>query len=258
MSEQKIALVTGGVGGIGTLYTVVGGIRAVMITDVIQFIILFGGALFTIVLVTAHCGGFTGWWPDWSSPALRNLNWDQMKIFSLNPFDRLTVFSTSLYAASFWICTATSDQVVVQRFLCTKDVRAARRTFGISLIGDLLTILTMGLTGIALLGFFLRFPERLPDTGQLLTEQADKLFPYFIGQFLPTGVSGLVIAALLAAAMSSLDSGISSIGTVLMTDFSAMFACGCNSEREKWWRARGICLVVGIVFIEERNFSPKL
>ncbi len=247
-----------GVGGIGTLYTVMGGIRAVLITDAVQFVILFGGALFTIALVTVHCGGFAGWWPDWTSPALQNLNWDRIKIFSLNPFDRLTVFSTALYAASFWICTSTSDQVVIQRFLCTKNERAARRMFGVSLIGDMLTILTMGLTGIALLGFFLRFPERLPDTGLMLTEQADKLFPYFIAEYLPTGVSGLVIAALLAAAMSSLDSGISSIGTVLMTDFSDTFARGCDSERAKLRRAKRICLVVGIVAIALSMVVPLI
>lgn len=249
VSGIELRYVLVGVGVVGTLYTALGGIRAVMMTDMIQFFILFGGAWLTIIVITVQCGGVSGWWPDWSSQALQDLQWREVKLFSVNPFDRLTAFSIFVYSSAFWICTATCDQVVIQRFLCTRDARAARRGFGVSVCGDVVTNITMSLTGLALLGFFLRFPEILPDTTQLASDQADKLFPYFIGHVLPVGVSGLVISALFAAAMSSLDSGISSIGTVLMHDFSAVFAQGCDNDAERLRRAKRISLGIGAVAI---------
>ncbi len=238
------------VGIIGTLYTVMGGIRAVLLTDVIQYIILVGGALLTIGIVTYRCGGISGWWPDWGSEQLQNLHWQKIKVLSINPFDRLTAISTMLYAASFWICTSTSDQVVIQRFLCTKNVRAARRSFALTLLADGCSVSMLLFTGLALLGFYLHFPELLPQSDKLVTAQADGLFPHFIGHILPPGLSGLVLSALFAAAMSSLDSGINSISTVLVTDLDFIFARNMeDNPRAKLSRAKQIGLAVGMIAI---------
>lgn len=237
------------VGIFATIYTVMGGIRAVMITDVVQFIILFGGALLAVAYVTYHCGGLS-WWPDWSSPQLAELAWQKVKIFSFNPFDRITVVSMVLTGSAWWICTTTSDQVVIQRYLCTRDTRQARRSLLICLIGDTSITLVLLVVGFALAGFFLRFPEKLVDASASVAGQADRLFPHFIGAILPQGVSGLLVAALFAAAMSSLDSGISSIGSVLMTDFKATFAHGCGDDQHRLMRrAKWIGLCIGLVGI---------
>ena len=238
-----------GVGVVGTAYTVMGGIRAVMMTDVVQFTVLIGGAVLSIAYITWRCGGVSGWWPDWSSPQLAGLQWPEVKLWSFNPFDRLTVFSAVLYATSYWVLTATADQVVIQRFLSTRDAASARRSFGISMLGDLCTSLVMFTTGLALLGFFLRFPELKPDTAAPVTAQADRLFPHFIAAILPAGLTGLVASALFAAAMSSLDSGISSISTVLITDFPKVFARGCGDEVRLLRRARLLASSVGVVAI---------
>ncbi len=238
------------VGILGTLYTVLGGIRAVMITDVVQFIVLMGGALLTIAFISLKCGGIFEWWPDWTSPQLADLNWPRIKLMSLNPFDRVTVLSVVLYGCSYWIMTATADQVVIQRFLTTRDAPGARRSFAISMIGDLCTGLALYITGMALVGFFLRFPEQLPDPDLALTDQADALFPHFIAAVLPVGLAGLVVSALFAAAMSSLDSGISSIGTVLITDFQRVFAGRtAGDDAYRLSRARAIGVVIGCVVI---------
>jgi SSS family solute:Na+ symporter len=234
------------VGVLGTLYTVLGGIRAVIITDAIQYIVLISGALISIGVVSVKTGGIVAWWPD---THLADLQWKIPELFSFNPFDRLSVLSVVIYASSFWIMTATADQVVLQRFLSTKDAKSARRSFGISLLGEWCTVLVLFLTGMALVGFYLRFPEYLPDATLAITEQADKLFPHFIAAVLPTGLTGLVVAALFAAAMSSLDSGISSISTVLVTDFASLFARGCDRDMERLSRARRVGIAVGGVAI---------
>lgn len=245
----NLTLILISVGVLGTAYTIVGGIRAVMITDVIQFVVLMGGAALTIAFVSMKCGGLLAWWPDWSSPQLASLEWQQTKLWSINPFDRITVFSVVLYGCSYWILTATGDQVVLQRFLSTRDEKSARRSFGMSLIGDACTSLILFLTGMALVGFFLKFPGQLPDPSLSLPDQADKLFPHFIAAILPPGLTGVVVSALFAAAMSSLDSGISSISTVLITDFERVFARGCASDTERLHRAKLIGLLVGVIAI---------
>ncbi|HPA45866.1 MAG TPA: sodium/solute symporter [bacterium] len=239
-----------GVGLIGTLYTVWGGIRAVMITDIIQFAILVGGLVVTIVFIAIRCGGFSVLWPDMESSAIQSLNWPKIRIFSLNPFDRMTAFSVILYVSLFWICTATSDQVVIQRFLCTRDVRSARRSFGLTVFFDAVLNMLMVLTGLALLHYFLEYPQNLPIPNESIPSQADRLFPHFIAAIFPTGITGLVIAALFAAAMSSLDSGISSISTVLVTDFPHIFLRGANQEESrKLRRARFLALATGLAAI---------
>jgi SSS family solute:Na+ symporter len=140
--------------------------------------------------------------------------------------------------------------VVIQRYLCTRDAGQARRSLGICMLGDIAILLVLYILGIALLGFFLRFPELLPDPGVLVTEQADRLFPHFIGHVLPPGITGLLVAALFAAAMSSLDSGISSIASVLMTDFKAVLARGAGTdERRLMVRARWASVCIGVTAI---------
>lgn len=238
-----------GVGIVGTSYTILGGIRAVMVTDVIQFVVLVGGALVTIAVISVKCGGVFAWWPDWNSPALAELDWPTPKFFSLDPGVRLSVLSVIIYGCSYWIMTATGDQVVIQRFLSTKNERAARQSFGLSILGDALTGGVLFMTGMALAGYYLRFPAELPNPDVGLAGQADQLFPHFIAAVLPAGLSGLVVSALFAAAMSSLDSGISSISTVLVTDFRTVFARTCESNRAQLRRARAIGIAVGAVAI---------
>ena len=76
---------------------------------------------------------------------------------------------------------------------------------------------TLAFVGFALLGYFNRYPELLPADIDLKSN-ADRVFPHFIAFHLPPGISGLVVAAMFAAAMSSIDSGVNSITAVVVTD----------------------------------------
>jgi SSS family solute:Na+ symporter len=238
-----------GVGVIGMSYTIIGGIRAVMITDVVQFAILIGGAVLTVVYITVRCGGVSGWWPDWNSPAMQALDWPEPVFFTLDPNVRLSVVSVIIYGCSYWIMAATGDQIVIQRFLSTKDAASARRSFGLSLVGDAVTSMVLFLTGLALVGFYLRYPGTLPDASASLSAQSDKLFPHFIGEELPAGLTGLVVSAIFAAAMSCLNSGINSISTVLVKDFPNVFARGCDTDDLQLRRAQYVGILVGSIAI---------
>ncbi|QDT35153.1 sodium:solute symporter family transporter [Thalassoglobus polymorphus] len=235
-----VALVTGTV---AVVYTSLGGLRAVVITDAMQTILLYGGAVTVIAMVTWHMGGF-GWFPTKWDP-----QWDKQPILPENARTRLTVLGAILNALIWSVCTAGGDQTSVQRFMATKDAKSARLALATQLTVGLIVSLTLALVGFALLGYFKEFPEQIP-AGLDLKDDADKMFTNFIAFNLPPGVSGFVVAAMFAAAMSSIDSGVNSITAVVMTDGLDRFGRKPRTEKEhvriSRWMALGIGLLVVI------------
>jgi SSS family solute:Na+ symporter len=205
------------------LYTAMGGLRAVVITDVIQSAILFSAAIVTIVTITVSLGGVEAWWPSqW--PA----HWPE-PCYGYNPNARVTMFGAVLAMFTWFLCTSTSDQIAVQRYLATRDAKAARIVLFTSLVADGLVTLILAAVGLGLLAYFRAFPHLLP-AGQTVLGDADKLFPQFIMIGLPTGLSGLVVAGLLACAMSALSAGINSTSTVITVDFIDRFGSAKSSS----------------------------
>ena len=231
----------GVLGVVAVVYTMLGGLRAVMITDVVQFFILLGGLVLTVVSISVSLGGPGQWWPShWAG------HWDSQPLLSLSPTVRVTLFGSMLSYSLFWICSSISDQVTVQRYLTTRDVKTARRAFLTNLAADLVVAAFLMMTGFALLGFFTHNPQFLPKSGSLLDE-ADFLFPHYIANYLPVGVAGLVVSAMLAAAMSSLDSGLNSIATVFSVDFLGRLGSRARSDLDQLKIARRLILVLGLL-----------
>ena len=204
---KQIWMIALGVGAIAIVYTTMGGIRAVIWTDVLQFIILFGGAIFTICYVAADTGtGPAQWWQQATAAAGDRA---PQPFWSWDPFTRITLGGVILSQLFWWICTSCSDQVAIQRYLSTSSGAAARRSFFVNLVAGAVTLGVLALCGIALLSYYRGTLPATPDT----------VFPHFITHELPRGMAGLVVAALFAAAMSSLDSGMNSLSTVFTVDF---------------------------------------
>lgn len=244
LSRDWLFAVTLVTGTVAIAYSSLGGLRAVVMTDVAQFVILFSGALLVIVIVTVRLGGIQ-WFPTAWDPG-----WDSQPLFSLDPHVRLTVIGTIVMQTLWWVCTAGGDQTAVQRYLATRDVRAARRSFLVSSLANLMVLIVLSVVGFALLGYYTEHPESLGDEFSIV-EQADMLFPAFVSGQLPIGVSGLVVAGMFAAAMSSIDSGVNSISAVLFTDFMDRFGWGNrNGARVKPVRtARILAVVIGCTVI---------
>ncbi|MCD8101628.1 MAG: sodium/solute symporter [Alistipes sp.] len=197
-------------GVVTVVYCTMGGIEAVVWGDVIQGIILVGGALLCLVyMVTAVDGGVR----EFIAIAL-----DDAK---LRTFD----FSFDLTRPVFWVAivgglanqllTYTSDQSVIQRYMTTKDTAGARK--GIWLNGWLSIPVALIFFGIGT-GLYVFFKTR-PELLNLGMQNTDSIFPHFMMVRLPVGVAGLLIAAVFAAAMSTLSSNINSISTILTVDF---------------------------------------
>ena len=209
-------------GALSTAYTVMGGIEAVIWTDVLQAVVLMGGAAFGgIVAVSGTDGGLSEFWTiSQVNQKLRMINWD-----------------TSIATTAIWVVLVgnvfqrtadlTADQTVVQRYLTTSDPRSARRALWMNVAASIPWAFIVFAFGTALFVFFRTHPERLNPT-----LQTDAIVPWFIVTQMPTGIAGLMIAALFAAAMSSLDSSIHSVATTLTVDFYRRFRPASSDESQ--------------------------
>lgn len=230
------------IGSVALIYSSLGGLRAVVITDLTQFLLLLGGALFVIATVTVRMGGFA-WFPSsWDE------SWVPQPIFSVDPYVRLTVVGVIVMQALWTICTAGGDQTAIQRFMATKDAASARRAYLVNSLAAVLVMLVLSLVGLSLMGYFRTFPEGVPP-GQTVAGYADKMFPHFIATQLPIGITGLVVSGMFAAAMSSIDSGVNSISAVVLCDFVDRFREQKITPLAQIRLARAIVLMVGTIVI---------
>lgn len=251
VDETKIPAIALVTGFVAVIYTSMGGLRAVVITDFLQTMLLFGGALLVLGTITFDLGGF-----DWV-PTEWNPTWDTQPIFSLDPAVRLTLVGSVVSYFVWYVCTSGGDQTSVQRFMSTEDLSAARQALAMQLTVGTVVAITLGFVGFALLGYYQANPAALP-AGATIKANADDLFPHFIAYQLPPGISGLVVAGMFAAAMSSLDSGVNSITAVVMTDILDRYAKAPRSEREHVRIARYMAFAIGSVVVISSSLMDQV
>ncbi len=222
-------------GLLATLYTVMGGISAVIWTDVLQVVVLLGGTAVAFgMMISGTDGGMDGFLSinmQYGKFDAIDLRWDMtvpvIWVFMLNQL---------MTQANF-----PSDQVMVQRVLTTPNVRSARRSY--ILLGLIVVpgTLLFHLLGSGLFSFFHSHPALLNPTMENI-----QVFPVYIVEVLPAGITGILIAALFAASMSTLDSGINSVTTVLLSDFYQRFFPN-TTESSILGKARYITAIVGVI-----------
>jgi Na+/proline symporter len=199
-------------GVLATFYTMLGGLTAVLWTDVLQFVILVGGAIWVAVsLITGVSGGLPEIWRI--AAATNHLNVIDMR-FSLIEMTGLFVLFSYIFQLMQDYGT---DQVSVQRLLAIPNLKGMARAVITNSFFDLSIISLLLFCGIGMFAYYQQHPGVLPTL--LATENQDRILPFYIITQLPNGVSGLVITGIFAAAMSSMDSGINSLTTVVVNDF---------------------------------------
>jgi SSS family transporter len=200
-------------GVIATVYTVLGGIKAVIWTDVVQVIVLLGGAVFCLFVIIK---GIDGGLSEFFRIAAAD---DKTRMFDWSWNYTIPTAWTFLLLVVLNVTELPRDQVMVQRILSTKgDKEAGKSVFTLALIVIPGSVLFFGL-GTALYAFYKSHPDRLSP----LLSGVDSTLPYFVAAELPIGITGLIIAALFAASMSSLDSSMNSVATVITVDFYKRF-----------------------------------
>jgi SSS family solute:Na+ symporter len=241
VDQKWVPLVSVVVGIVPLIYTTMGGLRTVIIANVVQFFLLLLGALLSIAIITVRCGGFS-WWPTTWAP-----NWDHQPFFSLDPDVRVTVLGATLSMVIWRVCTAGGDQIVIQHYMANRDLPATRRSFLVSCVTAVGITIVLAVLGLALLGYFSRFPEHL-GAGMSVQKNADHLFPYFVSHLLPTGIAGLVVAAILAAS-SGMDTGVSAVTAVTMRDFFERFGWRPATESARMRITKWISFGIGLAVV---------
>lgn len=203
------------------LYSLLGGIQAVVWTDAIQAIILIAGALAceTVLLFSMPEG----------PGQLFTIAFENNK-FSLGSF------STELTSSTFWVVLIYGlfinlqnyavDQNYVQRYMTASSEKEAKKS---ALYGGLLYVpvsLLFLFIGTSLFSFYTAHPEALPAG-----VEGDKVFPYFIVNQLPPGITGLLIASIFAAGMSTISTSLNSSATVILTDYFKKSLKGEGAEK---------------------------
>ncbi len=228
--------------GIGvTCYTMLGGIEAVIWTDVIQVIILFGGAIVSVIILLAGMPEGPGQLFEIAA---------QKQKFSLGNWRPDFVVPTAWVVLIYGIIENLRnfgvDQNYVQRYQVTQSVKAASRSVWIAAIAYIPVSALFLFIGTALFSFYTANAQLLPASleGSLT---GDKIYPYFIATQFPVGLRGLLIAAIFAAAMSSIDSSLNCVSTLTMLDFYKRYINPGADEKKSIKLLRVYTVVWGVL-----------
>ncbi len=224
-----------GIGISSTVYTVLGGIRGVIITDAIQFLVMIGGILLPVAVVWQR---LELGWPE-AFRYLQETGRLNLMSFSLDVTEPLTFWSMLCGFTVGNLGMYIADQMALQRYLASNNVREARKAFVINIAGVLIVISLLVVMGLSLALFYgLVKPDQLPA-------KADAVFPHFLATELPTGTAGLIFAAILAATMSSMTSGINSLAGTIVMDLNSRTSW-LSTPRQRLRFAKMISLGIGL------------
>lgn len=224
-------------GILATGYTALGGLSAVLWTDLLQFIILVIGAIWVAVSLCVNVpGGAMGIWE-----IAQRTNHLHVIEWKISPYE-MTGISVGICYFFQLMQDYGTDQVTVQRLMAVKTSRGVSRAVFFNAFSDLIIVSLLLFVGLGLFAYYHSFP------GELSKElTGDSMLPFYIIHVLPPGVSGLLITAIFAAAMSSMDSGINSMTTVLINDFVRPLRKQEQSEHHDVRLARLLTLVLGVL-----------
>jgi SSS family solute:Na+ symporter len=228
-------------GLITIVYTALGGIEAVIWTDVVQVFIFFGGTIAALLILLIDAPSGLG--------HLFTSAWQNSK-FSLGTWDLSvtapTVWVVLVYGILENLKNFGIDQNYVQRYNTTRTDHEARRSVWLGALAYIPLSALFFLIGTCLWVYYQGNPGQLPAE---LAEKgnADKVFPHFILTKMPVGVTGLVLAALLAAAMSTVSSSLNAAATVCLEDIYKKYIRAGAGDRHYLWALRSMTVWWGIL-----------
>ena len=196
-------------GVLTAIYCLLGGIEAVIWTDVLQVVVMVSCALLCLLLIFRDIEGGVGGALSMAA-AHDKLRWANLTWRSTEP--ALWVLVVGTFFSQFPPFTA--DQTFVQRYLTTSDEKQAARSIWTNSLLTIPAFVLFFSLGTALWAYYKHNPNLLNPTCQ-----TDAILPWFMAQQLPEGLAALGMAGLIAAAMSSLDSSLNSMATTITTDF---------------------------------------
>lgn len=240
-----------------SFYTIAGGIEAVVWTDVVQTIVLVVGGFVCLVVIVLKLPGGLGQILEVATEHgkfqfAEMLEDGSFKAPSWNlSLTQKTATMMLFIGLTNWLTEYSGNQNVVQRYCASKSTREARKAMWICCCSSIPIWTYFMFLGTAMYVFYQVFPsDRAAD---ILTgangAKAEEILPYFAFHQLPRGVAGLVVAAVLAAAMSSLDSSINAISTVSVVDIYRRHLVKKRSDGHYLLAARVIAIVAAVLMV---------
>ncbi|MEN8187443.1 MAG: sodium/solute symporter [Bacteroidota bacterium] len=198
------------IGVVTIIYTLMGGMEAVIWTDVMQSVVMIGGILFAGYLLTTEV---------FSKPEFLIQNAFDVDKFSLGDtsfsLSSRTIWVMIIYGVSENVRNLIADQNYTQKYSSVPTEKKAKRSVWIAMLIYLPLTAIFLYIGTTLFAFYSGSANTLDPS----IVKGDQVFPYFIATELPVGIKGLIIAAILAASMSTVDSALNSSATVLFLDY---------------------------------------
>jgi SSS family transporter len=237
------------------IYTYLGGMTAVVWTDVVQLAVYLVGAVAAAIILLQQIPG------GWAEVVAVAAPLDKFRMFDFTwDVTRSYTFWSGVIGGMF-LTTAThgTDQMLVQRYLCARSVRAARTAVLWSGVVVFVQFALFLAIGTMLFVYYTRYaPAEIAAftvNGQVAT---DRIFPAFVVGHLPPGLVGLVLAAVLAAAMSTLSSSLNSSSAAAMGDFYLPWRGGGLSDRAQLARSRHLTVVFAAVQVAAALLAIRL
>ncbi len=228
-------------GGIAVIFTTVGGLKAVVWTDVMQFVVLIGGlgCILGALFLKTDGGLFGG--IAYAFQNGRGLDrFAEPEFYLLNPYVRLSFWLLLLNQLLAPIGVMASDQMTVQRLLASGSYRAAVKTQVVNTFLTIPTIIILWVIGLLTFSYFHQHPE-------FVTKSGDTALFNFISTQLPPPIPGLVIAAMLAAVISTLNAVFNSMATVYVKELHLRYFNPAISEHTQVKVSRIATVLVGVV-----------
>nr|XP_019560668.2 sodium-coupled monocarboxylate transporter 1-like [Aedes albopictus] len=242
VSGVNVHFITSIVCTVCIFYTGVGGIKAVVWTDVVQTIVMVGALILIVIKGTADIGGL-------GVLIERNLASGRIEPpnFNLDPTERTTIWAIFFGGGSFWIAKNSIHQMMIQRYLSLPSLADARKALILFTIGMICLMMTCFYNGLLI---YATFHDCDPLTTKLAKEK-DQLLPILVMKVFGDypGMAGLFISGIFSASLSSLSTGLNSLAAVVLEDFVKPFLGFDLTERQTRYLMRGTVLLFGVIAV---------
>jgi SSS family transporter len=217
------------------VYTLFGGIKSVVWTDCLQFVVYVAGALIAGMLIIQK---LPGGWNEYLSFAEAHHKFRLIDA-SFDFTQPYTLWAGIVGGTFLALATHGADQLMVQRYLCARSQRDASRALAVSGLVVFAQFALFLFIGIGLACYYSQYPPPTPF------QSNDQVFAAFVVDHLPAGIVGLTLAAIFAAAMSTLSSSLNSSASALMNDLYLPYARRELTPRQQLWLGRGLSALFG-------------
>jgi len=238
-----------------TFYTMMGGIKAVVWTDLIQATLMIGSVVFAIGLLLAKVGGLTAVRDalgGWENIAWVQSGWDGTKPFGAALKGMLeepyTLFAAFIGSTFLTMATHGTDQDMVQRMLTAPDYHKSRFSLILSGLADIPIVICFLSVGILLWVYYTTVAGGVPQIGGAVIAD-NEIFAHYIVNEMPTGLRGLIIAGVFATMMGSTSAALNALATSFTKDFYLPYFNREATDRQAVSAARIATAIFGVLMI---------